>query len=850
MNITLPDFALVCLVGASGSGKSSFAAKHFKVTEVVSSDECRARVTDNESSLDANEDTFELLQFIAAARLKRRLFTVIDATSIRQEDRAHLVALARQYHALPVTIVLDIDPDVCEQRNKDRADRRVKAGVPRRQSGTLRKSLRRLQKEGFRQVHTLRNPEDVASVAVLREPLWTDQRNQHGPFDVIGDVHGCYEELVELLEQLGYSVDPLSENIEKLGNATHPAGRQAVFVGDLTDRGPRNLDCLRLVMGMCESGSARCVVGNHDYKLNQFLRGKKASLTHGLDLTVEELSHTSDAFKKRVSEVLYALHSHLWLDSGDLVVAHAGLKESMHGRGSARVRSFAMFGDTTGAVDEFGFPVRLEWARDYHGKAAVVFGHTPMVSAQWLNNTMCVDTGCVFGGELTALRWPEKDLFAVKARAEYAVPGKPLSSIVNISAQQDHDRVLYFDDFNHKRRVECRLGFAVTIPEENAVAALEIMSRFGIDPRWLIYLPPTMAACSTAPSGGYLEHPEQAMEFYRQRGVNDIVAEEKHMGSRALLVVCKNADTAVKRFGVEDGKSGVVYTRTGRSYFDDDDIEAAVIGRIAAAFESTGLWDELDTDWALLDAELMPWSAKAQSMIDSQYLATATAAAMSAKSLIESTRNRENAPELSALHDNALLQLANAQAMQKTIEGYCWQVNGLEDYRIAPFHLLAVEGNVFSDRPHVWHMQLLERLTAADDMLSVTGWHSLKLDSEADCEQLLSWWLEHTGKGGEGLVLKPNAFTVSGARGLIQPAMKVRGKEYLRIIYGPDYDLPENIERLRERGLGRKFSLAEREYLLGMEGLYRFVDYQPLTDVHACALAVLALESEPVDPRL
>lgn len=850
MKLAIPDFALVCLIGASGSGKSSFAAQHFKATEVVSSDECRTRVTDDATTLDANEDTFELLQYIASMRLKRRMLTVIDATSVQKADRAHLVSLGRRFHALPVAIVLDLDPALCEERNKQRKDRTVKTNVAQRHSKSLRKNLRGLQKEGFRQVYILRSLDEIESVSITREPLWTDQRGEHGPFDIIGDVHGCYEELNELLLSLGYVFDQEYEDNESLLSARHPQGRQAFFVGDITDRGPRNRDCLRLVMGMCANGSARIVVGNHDYKLLQYLRGKKVNLTHGLDLTAAELSECSDEFRQQVSKFIYDIRSHQWLDDGNLVIAHAGLKESMHGRGSGAVRSFAMFGETSGAVDEFGLPVRLEWARDYRGKASVVFGHTPVPDAQWLNNTICLDTGCVFGGKLTALRWPEKEIIEVNAHKEYAAPVKPIAAVRGFSAQQDHDLLLYFDDFVAKQRIECRLGRAVTIPEENALAALESMSRFGIDPRWLIYLPPTMAACPTTPSGAYLEHPQQALEHYRSRGIEQLVAEEKHMGSRALLVVTRNPEVASSRFGTDDGKAGVVYTRTGKAYFNDDALEAQIIARISAAMQASGLWQELKTDWVLLDAELLPWSAKALEMINAQYLTTAIAAENSASMLLEALGHRTLTDELSQLKEKAVLQQSNAQELEKVVGGYCWPVNSIEDYRIAPFHILAAEGHVFVDQPHSWHMQLLEKLAAEDAVLTTTGWKEINPFNDDDCESLITWWTEHTGNGGEGLVLKPMAFTVRGSKGLIQPAMKMRGKEYLRIIYGPDYDMPQNIERLRDRGLGKKFSLAEREYVLGLEGLYRFVEKAPLAEVHACALGVLALESEPVDPRL
>ena len=848
--ISIPDFALVFLIGATGSGKSSFARKHFLETEIVSSDACRAVVSDDETDLAATSDAFDLLNYTAAIRLKRRLMTVIDATSVKREDRAKLVQLARQYHALPVALVLDIDPKICHERNQNRPNRDFGEHVSRNHSKALRRGMRGLQKEGFRQVQIMKSPEDVAALEIAREPLWTDNRADHGPFDIIGDVHGCFDELTELLGKLGYTIDPFEVGSEGLIRARHPEGRVAFFVGDITDRGPRNLEALRLVMGMCDEGSGRCVIGNHDFKLNKWLKGRNVTQAHGLDLTVGELEKTSEAFRKRVSDFIWDLRSHAWLADGNLVIAHAGLKEEMHGRGSGHVRDFAMFGETTGEVDEFGLPVRLEWARDYRGKADVVFGHTPMAEAEWLNQTMCVDTGCVFGGKLTALRWPERETVSVPAKTQYAVPAKPLNAHQDLSAQQDHDRLLYFDDYATKMRIETRFKSTLQIPEENSLAALEVMSRFAVDPRWLIYLPPTMAACPTAPEGPFLEHPDQAMDHFASRGVTDLVVEEKHMGSRALLVVAKDADAAKARFGVEDGKSGVIYTRTGRPFFKDETEEAALVARIGNAMQSSGLWEELKTDWVLLDAELMPWSAKAQDLLKRQYLPTVGAAKSSASALLEAISKAGEIDGLETLRDRKEIQLSNAKLMGQTIDGYCWAADSIDDYRIAPFHILASEGNVHGDQPHTWHMETLGKLADADPILQTTGWKRIDLNSAADRDAVVSWWMAHTGDGGEGLVFKPTAFTLRGDKGLIQPAMKVRGRDYLRIIYGPDYDLPENIERLRQRGLGRKFSLAEREFKLGFEGLHRFVDGLPLSKVHECALAVLALESEPVDPRL
>ncbi|MEL6318176.1 MAG: polynucleotide kinase-phosphatase, partial [Pseudomonadota bacterium] len=466
-----------------------------------------------------------------------------------------------------------------------------------------------------------------------------------------------------------------------------------------------------------------------------------------------------------------------------------------------------------------------------------------------------------------ALRWPERELVSVPAARVYAEPARPLAARGEEageapSAQQAHDRLLFFDDYAAKLRVAPALGGAITIPEENAVAALEVMSRFAVDPRWLIHLPPTMAACPTATEGPWLEHPEPALDFFVKRGVADLVAQEKHMGSRALIALARDADAARRRFGVEDGKAGVIYTRTGRPFFTDAAREAEVAARLGAAMTAAGLWDDLASDWALLDAEVMPWSAKAQELLRRQYRPTATAAAASAAALAEALADaeaaaraagREPPPELAAMRDDAATRGAAAARMRAVMEGYCWEAETVDALKIAPFHLIAAEGAVLLDpsRPHEWHMGVAARLAAQDPILVATGWRRLDAADPGARAALVDWWTGHTEAGGEGLVLKPATVIARDAAGkLVQPAMKVRGRDYLRLIYGPDYDRPENLRRLRVRGLGRKFSLAEREFKLGLEGVRRFVEGAPLAKVHECALAVLALESEPVDPRL
>ena len=248
----------------------------------------------------------------------------------------------------------------------------------------------------------------------------------------------------------------------------------------------------------------------------------------------------------------------------------------------------------------------------------------------------------------------------------------------------------------------------------------------------------------------------------------------------------------------------------------------------------------------------MPWSAKAQDLVRGQYAAVGAAgkaALQEATALLNEASAR--LPELAALHERYAARQVMVIAYVEAYRQYCWPVRGLDDLKLAPFHLLASEGRVHIDRDHAWHMETLGRLCAQDTrLLLATPYRIVDLTDSESQEQAIAWWVELTACGGEGMVVKPLDFIAKGRRGLVQPALKCRGREYLRIIYGPEYTLPEHLERLRKRGLAVKRSLALREFALGIEGLERFVRTEPLRRVHECVFGVLALESEPVDPRL
>ena len=846
--LAVPDLSLVVLVGTTGSGKSSFAARHFLPTQVVSSDACRGLVADDPNDQSASADAFDVLHYIAGKRLAAGRLTVVDATNVQPESRKQLIRLAREYDVLPVAIVLDVPQHVCAERNAARADRAdMGAHVIPRQQRELRRSLKSLEREGFRKVHQLRGTAEVEAAEIVYEKRYNDLRHLTGPFDVIGDIHGCRSELVTLLGRLGYGVAHDAEG--RAVDAAHPEGRTAVFVGDLVDRGPDSPGVLRLVMGMVAAGHAVCVPGNHENKLGRHLSGRKVTVSHGLQETIDQLAAEPAEFVAEVRSFIDGLVSHYVLDGGALVVCHAGLPEKYHGRTSGRVRSFALYGDTTGETDEYGLPVRYPWAEDYRGRALVVYGHTPTPTASFVNNTICLDTGCVFGGSMTALRYPERELVRVEAEQVWYEPVRPL---ITDAPGAREGRPLALTDVAGRRIVETVHHGRVAVREENAAAALEVMSRFAVDPRLLAYLPPTMSPVATSRRDGYLEHPEDAFAGYLTDGVRQVVCEEKHMGSRAVVLLGRDRDAALeKRFGVPTG--GAVWTRTGRSFLDDQALTDGVLDRLRAAARDSGLFDTLDSDWLLLDAELMPWSLKATGLLRRQYAAVGAAAgAVLPTALAALAQAGARDIDVEGLADRQSARHADASAFTEAYRRYCWPVDGLDGIRLAPFQILAAEGADLAIRPHDQHLAWIDGLVDADPvLLKRTGRLLVDTADEQSVAAAVAWWEELTAAGGEGMVVKPLASLVRPEGGrLVQPGVKVRGREYLRIIYGPDYTLPGNLDRLRSRSLGHKRSLALREYALGLEALDRLAAGEPLWRVHEAVFAVLALESEPVDPRL
>ncbi|MFJ8430635.1 polynucleotide kinase-phosphatase [Kitasatospora sp. NPDC094019] len=882
--VPLTEGSLVLLVGTSAAGKSTFARRHFRPTEVVSSDTCRALVADDENDQSATTDAFELLHFLVGKRLAAGRLTVVDATNVQVDARKQLLAVAREHDARAEAIVLDVPLGVCAERNRGRPDRELPAHVIPRQHRDLRASLPGLAKEGFRRVHVLRGAAEVAAAEVVLERRRSDLRHLTGPFDLVGDVHGCRSELETLLVRLGYRL--VRDATGRPVDAVPPTGRTAVFVGDLVDRGPDTPGVLRLVMGMVAAGHALCVSGNHELKVSRALDGDRVTLSHGLRESMEQLGTEPAEFRAEVREFFRGLADHYLLDGGALVVCHAGLPERYHGRSSGRVRSHALYGGTTGETDDYGLPVRQAWAEDYRGRALVVYGHTPLPVASFLHNTVCLDTGCVFGGALTALRHPERELVRVEAERRWYEPVRPLLSGAPGGRE---GRPLDVADVAGPRTVGTALHGSVAVRPEGAASALEAVGRSTVDPRLLVYLPPSVPPVAAGGRPGLPEHPDEAFAGYRADGVGRVLCAELLPGPRAVVLVARDDAALARRFG--PAGPGAVWSRTGRALFGPVE-EAELLARLRAAAERSGLFDELGSGWLLLDAALTgpPVPAAASATADPALVAAlADPLADSRAASPGAARRARNAAVVAsagALLPPVLAALERAAARGLDVAGPLDRQRGraadLRDFAaahrraaapgrplLAPFRLLAAEGANLATGPEREHLARIDRLVEADrtapgdgtersaaaagtaPTLYRTARRWVDTADEASTAAAVAWWEELTAGGGPGIVVRPSVSPTRTAPGEgrpgrpVQPAVRVGGREWLRLAHHPDQ--PDHPGRPSGGALGLRRSLALREYALGLEALDRLAAGEPLWRVHQAVSAVLALASEPVD---
>jgi protein phosphatase len=419
--LRIPPSALIVLIGPAASGKSTWATKHFRSTQIVSSDQCRALIADDEADQEASRDAFRIFHRIINERLKRGLLTVADSTALTATARADLLRSALVYNRPTVAVVFMMPAEVQRQWNQSRS-RHVPAAVLSEHRQMAQQMLNAICNEGFNQITILHSPADSDAMRICVGPV--DAEHDDGPFDIIGDVHGCYDELCDLLAELGY--------VNQGNTWGHPEQRTLVFVGDLADRGPNSLGVWQLVLGMAEAGRALIVPGNHDNKFMRWLLGRPIRAGRGLTTTLSQFEALSaqeqTVLRERILALLRAAPSYLLLDHGQLVVTHAGIRDDMIGRWDRQISAFCLYGDVAG-YDQEGIPIRRHWALERRvtpHSPLIVYGHVVVDSPAFQNETVDIDTGCCFGGSLTALRYPERTFVNVTARQVYADRGEDL----------------------------------------------------------------------------------------------------------------------------------------------------------------------------------------------------------------------------------------------------------------------------------------------------------------------------------------------------------------------------------------------------------------------------------------
>ncbi len=865
--LELPVGAIVLLMGASNSGKTTWLQQQveqgmLQPDEIVSSDRFREMVSGLEhldwrrASRDESEvlyqqyrliseRAFRLMEEVVQARCRLNQITWIDATHLQEADRAIYVDMGRRLHVPVLIVALDVPEKVLLERDRDRKHPRGRERI-KQHYRNFRSQMYSLRKEGFQQVHLLR-AQQLAALQIIRlpHPLL---RDIGAGIDVIGDIHGCYDEMLELVQQLGYVAD-------EAGIYRHADGRLLVSVGDVMSRGPRSLDTMRFWQRQLAAGQGFMVDSNHGWKVARYLQGRQVKMAHGDELFVAELEqyeqeHGTDALeqlKREFRDMLLAAPSHLiFVKNGVhcVVVTHAGIRDHYIGKQSNRISDYCRYGETVAGQDS-DKPIRTDWFNQHESGELIIWGHDPRLQPSIVNRTINIDQGVVFGGQLTAYRYPEQSFVAVDAKHDYAAdPDSPL-----IRWRKRRFAAPDLGQFIQGYSVLTDNYGEIGVRAEFVKAAIDTTSHYTVPLEELVYIPPTMAPPNVSALPDYLEHPAEAVQYYRSRHVQRVVAEKKHMGSRAIVLLFRSEQAAVPYIGRP--LHGSIYTRTGRAFFQPQ-LEREVLEQLRSDLEQAGYFDRYHTDMVLLDAEIVPWNLKARELIASQYAHVAEAALHDRQTILDTLQvaGAQGRPVEEWINEWTEL-LNHAHVFAEAFQAYCWDTDGMEGIRIAPFHILAHQNSSFMDREHIWHMEHAQELAACSKLLMETEYMVVELDEESDDEQrLIDWWTRITEEGHEGLVIKPESMTMHEGGRLVQPAIKVRGRKYLHIIYGMDYLQPDNLKRLKQRKTRKKERHALMEFALSVESVARFVRKEPLGRMHECVLAALALEADAVDPRL
>lgn len=863
--IILPHAGIVLLVGPSNTGKTTLLNQLIQEdqilsSEVVSSDQFRVLVSDIEfiswngrpkDESDALFDeyqqissaAFDAMDYVVSKRCKLNKLTFIDATHLREEEHEKYLQMGKKYHVPVIALVLNISETELLRRDMERDFPRGKNRI-KQQYQKFKNTLRFIKKKPYRRVYILGEDElEVLNVSRLENPLFIDVGTG---IDFIGDIHGCFDEFMEMLSKLGYQ-----ENAE--GYYIHPEGRKILSLGDVVSRGPKSIETLKFFQKHVAKGQAFMIDSNHGWKIARWLDGKNVKMAHGDENVAAEFeefernygNEAALVLREQIKELLLEAKSHYIIRKNgvnEVVAVHAGIKDHYVGKQSPGISDFCRYGDNEG-LGENGKPIRKDWTISHKSNELILWGHDPKPQPLLVNNTLNIDQGVVFGGSLTAFRYPEKQFVSVKAKQDYTnVPDNPLK-------EWERKRLAppNIMKFLEGYSVLTEQYGEIMIYDDGVKPALDDLSHYTLPLEDIVYLPPTMSP-TPKPSrlDEYLEHPMEAFDYYQSNGVETMVVEKKHMGSRGILILFKNKEIAKEYVGRET--LGTIFTRTGRAFFQKE-MQAQIVSVLNEDLVKAGYFKKYNTDFVLLDAEILPWNLKAKDLILNQYAHVGEMALLDRQKLKVSLQQAlESGKDVLSWDQENDVGIENASVFNEVYQKYCWEIEGLEGIQIAPFHILAHSSETFFDKPHTWHMEKSKEFSQISKLFLETEYKIV--NNEDSMKAAIEWWEEMTEDGHEGFVVKPEAYITRHKGKLLQPAIKVRGRKYLHIIYGMDYLLPENLSRLKKRNAGKKQRNALKEFSLGVEAVNRFVKRESLERVHECVLGILALEAEPIDPRL
>ena len=828
MILQLPEFCAILLLRPQATAPN-FAATHFPADTILSTQFFQDLIAPPHTPPDA--DALGLLQQTLDHRLKNRLTTLIDLAPLEQSERQAFRSSARRHNAPLIAIVLDL-PAPAHLNPEQRSQWTL-------ENSRIQYTLPLLEPEGLAQVFHISDEATLTRLQVQWQPFPCSRLQEPGPFDIIGSPHGCHAEFISLVQKRGYqSTGTPGQNI-----LHHPQGRKLIVLGDLADRGPEGPRLLGLLMRTQQAGHALVVCGNQDRRLLHLLQDQLPEDSIGFEHLIPWAADLPQEERQPLIDWLQALPDHLVLDGGKLVAVHGGIQKKMLRRQSPPVSAFCRFGETPAETDHFGFPTLTAWTGDFEQGPLVLYAHQAQPEPVWINKTLNLDTGCVFGGKLTALSYPELELHSQPAQLIYHPPILPPQAQATQTQAAQDPYTLPYDLFNGRFLVQTSLRYSFGLDDQQVSAAMEMLHTETVSPRWLIYLPPSMSPPQPATEPPYLEHPNEGFSYYEKKGQSELIVQEKVDGVRAILILCKDAQTAKTHFGSQDHRLGRIYSRYGRPLLPDAE-EKAFLENLSQAATAANLWTALGTDWLCIEGQLSPTA---------HFLPQQTATHQRIATLLgHAFPHMQGTFQQSPITDPEFLALrARIIAWQQPLQAYTTHLPTSDpDWTFVPYHLLASASALYFDQTHAWHLAHLERLCQHTTYhLRPLQWQQIDLSDHQARHKIIEWWHHLNATSKPGLIMKPLHFETIVGNEPIQPAIKVRTHEALRQTYGLEFDQPEALNHHRSRSLKDRRELAVRQYALGKEALQRFQARQPFAEVlqaSFCHLAISTTDKEPL----